>query len=237
MLFTERELYQREGKQSIVGIDEAGRGCLAGPLSVAAVVFPKLFFTQAVPEELKVVRDSKLLSPQEREKSYQIVKKQALFAENVYISNRIIDEINVNRATERAVLYLVRRLQKRGFECLSLLIDGNLKFPLIEQSFPALDYRSIVKGDSRVLSIAAASIIAKVKRDHRMQIASKHFPAYHLEQNKGYPTKAHRSQIKKLGLSAIHRHSYSSFASSSNSITASYSQKKPDLFMRSLDYG
>ena len=211
LLLTERELYHREGEghRTVVGIDEAGRGSLAGPLSVAAVVFPKLYFTEAFPPELDAVRDSKLLNPEERERSYLLVRKLALFAENVYISNRVIDRINVNKATELAILYLVRRLQKRCFENLSLLIDGNLKFPLLKQSFPLLNYKSIIKGDSLVLSIAAASIVAKVKRDRRMRILAKYFPAYHLEQNKGYPTERHRSQIKKIGPSAIHRRSYS----------------------------
>ena len=210
MLDTEKDFYEQGGKGSVLGIDEAGRGSLAGPLSVAAVLFPKSFFTQSLPSELKTICDSKLLTPAKRKVSFHLIREQALFAENVYVSNRMIDKININKATELAILHLLRRLQKRPFGSLFLLIDGNLKFPLLEQRFPFVSYRSIVKGDSSVLSIAAASIIAKVKRDQRMRILSKYFPSYSLEKHKGYPTKSHRSQIKKLGLSPIHRYSYSS---------------------------
>lgn len=208
-LSTEREFYHLQEDRIAVGIDEAGRGSLAGPLSVGAVVFPKLFFTERFPLELRAVFDSKLLRPQERERVYSLIRELAEFAENVYISSRTIDKINVNRATELAIFYLVRRLRKRYSDRLFLLIDGNLKFPLIEKSFPFVGYRSIVKGDSLVFSIAAASVLAKVQRDRRMGILSKYFPVYELEKNKGYPTQRHRSQIKKLGISAIHRRSYS----------------------------
>ena len=111
----EHELYQSQVKM-VVGIDEAGRGSLAGPVSIAAVAFPQNLFTDGIPAELGSIQDSKQLSPTKRELAFTLIQRWAIFAENVYISPRVIDRVNINKATELGVIYLVRRLlQNQNF--------------------------------------------------------------------------------------------------------------------------
>ncbi len=208
----EKFLYYRSKQaRAVVGIDEAGRGSLSGPVAVSAVVFPSCLFSQRQCDDLhflKNVDDSKKLTAKQRENCYFHIRKWAVFAETVYISNRHIDRMNINKATEYGIVCLVRRLHTRYFAQLHLLVDGNFRLPLLKQIFPFVPYVSIIKGDSRVFSIAAASIIAKVDRDKRMGKLAKLFPAYTWEKNKGYPTLSHRKQIKKIGMSGFHRLSY-----------------------------
>ena len=201
----------------VLGVDEAGRGSLAGPLGVAAVAFSKSFFLDLANAKVSArnvsmpsIQDSKQLSPLAREKSYSIIKKYASFVAIVYVSNRIIDRTNINLSTERAIIALIRRVQtNRNYQKLILLVDGNMRFPLIEENkFPLVKYKSIVKGDKNIFSIAAASIIAKVRRDQRISNLARYFPEYNWDKNKGYPTIEHRTQIKRLGITPLHRQSY-----------------------------
>ncbi len=205
----EKQIYLQR-KATIVGIDEAGRGCLAGPVTVGAAVFPqRVFVSKDLPSELQGLGDSKKLSPQRRELYNGLVRKWGLFAQTVFISNRCIDRININKAIELGIFYLVCRLKKQGFGQLYLLVDGNYRFAWLKEKFPSLCYESIIKGDETIFSIGAASILAKVSRDRRMQALARLFPGYYWEKNKGYPTQTHRSQIQKLGITPLHRKSYS----------------------------
>lgn len=203
----ERELYQK-GIEHVIGIDEAGRGALAGPVSVGAVIFQRDFFFKELLPALHKVRDSKKLTPKQRKQSEIAIRQNALFSEVAYPSHRLIDKININKAIELGIIHLIQRIQYQGISKPYLLIDGNYRLAQLQQSFPQLAYKSIIKGDDRIFSIAAASILAKVGRDQRMQNMAKIYPDYYWEQNKGYGTLRHRQQIHLVGLSCLHRRSY-----------------------------
>ena len=200
--------HYRRSSQILVGVDEAGRGSLAGPVATAAVYFPSHLFTGNLPTELVGLRDSKQLSPLQREQFYSGIKKYALFSSVILISNRLIDKININRAIEFGIICLARRLQKQYSDHPFFLVDGNYQLLKFKKAYSNWDIRSIVRGDQRIFSIAAASILAKVYRDRRMQSFAKIFPSYQFERNKGYPTASHRNEIKTRGLSILHRHTY-----------------------------
>ena len=203
----ERELYQK-GINCIVGIDEVGRGALAGPVGVGAVIFPRnLFFTELLPT-LRNIRDSKKLSPKQRSEYAIAIRQTAIFSETVYPSRLLIDRVNINKAIELGIIHLIRRIQCYGIEKPYLLVDGNYRFLQLQQNFSKIQYESIVKGDDRIFSIAAASIIAKVGRDQRMKVMAKIYPDYYWGKNKGYGSLQHRQQICLLGLSNLHRRSY-----------------------------
>ena len=193
----------------VAGIDEAGRGPLAGPVSVGIASFDPEFFEAPVPPELEALDDSKNLKPAVREALYPAVLRHARFAAAVHVSSRLVDRLRIAAALEFAILRSLRRAELAGHAPLTALLDGNYKLPRVRQAFPWLDAHSIVKGDSRVLSIAAASIMAKVSRDRRMERYGKMFPGYGLEQHKGYGTAAHRIAIQERGPCPIHRRSYS----------------------------
>ena len=172
------------------GCDEAGRGCLAGPVFAAAVILPKDF-------KNPLLTDSKLLSEKEREQLRPIIQQEAIAWAVAQVSPREIDEINILNASFLAMHRAIDQLKIRPE---SLLIDGNRFTP-----YPFVPHNCIVKGDSKYLSIAAASILAKTYRDDYMhQIAVQH-PGYHWTSNKGYPTKAHRKAIAELGTTSYHR--------------------------------
>lgn len=207
----------------VAGLDEAGRGALAGPVSVGLAVFePALFAPEpgapgrAVLEDLALLDDSKKLSPRRREALLPLVKRHAHFASCAMVSARQIDEMGINPAIEKAMILLVRRfhraLDRSGGALrplpISLLLDGNYRFPALAAEPGVKRCESIVRGDSRVFSIAAASILAKVLRDARMSRYDRLFPGYGLASHKGYGTEAHRRSMARLGLSPIHRKSY-----------------------------
>jgi len=172
------------------GCDEAGRGCLAGPVVAAAVILPANFKNSHL-------NDSKLLSEKRRDELAPIIKEKAIAYGIGVVDHREIDEINILNASFEA---MHRAIQNLGQVPDFLLIDGNRFNP-----YPSIDHACIVKGDSKFLSIAAASVLAKTHRDFLMHELHDEFPNYGWSQNKGYPTKAHRAMIKTYGPSPFHR--------------------------------
>ncbi len=180
------------GIEYIAGVDEAGRGPVAGPVTAAAVILP----LDAIIEN---VRDSKLLTERKRESVAASVKEKALDYSIAHIPNATIDSVNILNATRLAVRTAVETLKIKPHV---VLIDG--KFLNIKD----LTCISVVKGDSTVFSIAAASIIAKTARDELMYSYAKEFPEYSFERNKGYLTAKHLEAIRRHGFSPIHRRSF-----------------------------
>ena len=199
MMEYENELYGR-GVRYIAGIDEVGRGPLAGPVTAAAVILPADF---SVPG----VDDSKKLTARKRESLFDVIVEHSLAYGIGMIDNYIIDEINILEATRRAMKAAVceagaRLGEKYGASLEHLLIDAvALKDVEIPQT-------SIIKGDTLSVSIAAASIIAKVTRDRLMCGYHEMYPYYGFDRNKGYGTKAHYEGISKHGICEIHRRSF-----------------------------
>lgn len=176
----------------VAGVDEAGRGPLAGPVVAGAVILD-------AENPINGLKDSKQLSAARRERLFDEIREKALAWSVAYASVAEIDSINILQATLLAMQRAVNALQP-GAE--HALIDGN-RCP--ELCCPA---QAIVKGDSRVAAISAASILAKVTRDREMQALDALYPGYGLAQHKGYPSKAHIEALERLGVSAIHRRSY-----------------------------
>ena len=175
------------------GCDEAGRGCLAGPVVASAVILPKNF-------KNKLLTDSKKLSERQRFLLRPIILKQAIAWGLGIVSNEEIDEINILNAS---FLAMHRAITELSVKPNLLLIDGNRFNP-----YENLEYHCIIKGDSKYLSIAAASILAKTYRDEIMTAIDKDFPIYQWYKNKGYPTKKHREAIIKHGYTEHHRQSF-----------------------------
>jgi ribonuclease HII len=187
----EKIAYQ-EGYQIIAGIDEAGRGPLAGPVVAAAVILPPGYLNSEI-------KDSKKLSAGKREELYEIINKEAVAIGMMVVDADIIDRVNILQATLQAMRDAVLELPASPD---FLLIDGNQRIPILTPQKP------IVKGDSLSISIAAASIIAKVSRDRIMEMYHRQFPQYNFQQNKGYGTKEHLDAIKQFGICKIHRNSF-----------------------------
>ncbi len=183
-----------QGLQYIAGVDEVGRGPLAGPVVCAAVVMP------LGEEEIIVgVDDSKKLSQKKRELLAEEIKKRALAYTIVEVSEKEIDEINILEATK---LGMKRALETLAIPPQTVLTDGNMTLDI---SFPQ---RSVIHGDALSYSIGAASIIAKVYRDRLMDEFAKQYPQYAFESNKGYGTAAHIQAIQEYGLCPIHRRTF-----------------------------
>ena len=175
------------------GLDEAGRGCLSGPVVASAVILPKYY-------QHKLLNDSKQLTKKQREMLRVDIIRDALAYEIAEVSNQEIDEINILKASMKAMHLAVDKLIIRPEH---LLIDGN-RFPV----YPPIPHTCVVKGDSKFLSIAAASILAKTYRDDLMENFAKEFPEYGWEQNAGYPTLKHRKAILEYGVTVHHRLTY-----------------------------
>ncbi|HHT03139.1 MAG TPA: ribonuclease HII [Bacteroidales bacterium] len=175
------------------GIDEAGRGCLSGPVVAAAVILPKGFSNQ-------ILNDSKQLSHKKRKQLREIIEKEALAFSVSFVDNNEIDEINILQASFLAMTQAAESLRTKPE---ILLIDGN-RF----KSKTNIPYICIIKGDTKYQSIAAASILAKTYRDDYMEELAKEYPHYSWQNNKGYPTKAHRKAIKDYGISPFHRKTF-----------------------------
>ncbi len=175
------------------GTDESGRGCLAGPVTAAAIILP----SGIIDERLN---DSKLLSEKTRNFLQPIVKNKAICYAISHISPKEIDKINILNASILAMHHCIGQLDPRPEY---IIVDGNRFKP-----FQNIPYQTIVKGDSKYLSIAAASILAKTTRDAYMEIIHEEFPMYNWKQNKGYPTKEHRAAIQKYGITKYHRKSF-----------------------------
>lgn len=175
------------------GLDEAGRGCLCGPVVAAAVILPKGFSNE-------ILNDSKQLTEKKRKELRIIIEKEALDYAVSFVSNEEIDEINILNASFLAMTKSVEKLKTKPQ---LLLIDGN-RFRTSLQ----IPYKCIVKGDAKYQSIAAASILAKTYRDEYMDNLAKEYPQYDWQNNKGYPTKKHRQAIKENGITSHHRKTF-----------------------------
>ncbi|HCI56000.1 MAG TPA: ribonuclease HII [Bacteroidales bacterium] len=180
------------------GCDEAGRGCLAGPVVAAAVIFPKNYRNN-------LINDSKKLTSKTREKLRNEIISSAIAWSVAFVDNREIDALNILRATIKAMHLALDGLSvKPEF----ILIDGNKFFP-----YRGIGYKTIVRGDSLFLSIAAASILAKTFRDDYMIKIHNEYSVYDWDKNKGYSTALHREAIKSYGISPYHRKSFTLFES------------------------
>lgn len=175
------------------GTDEAGRGCLAGPVTAAAVILPENF-------ELALLNDSKQLSEKIREHLRPLIQEKALCYHVTNIEPEIIDEINILNASIKAMQECIVKLNPVPEY---IIVDGN-RFKAINN----IPHSCIIKGDGKYLSIAAASILAKTYRDDYMNMIHEEYPMYNWKQNKGYPTKQHREAIKKYGITKYHRKSF-----------------------------
>tara|TARA_R110002124_G_C8967526_1_gene514692 strand:- start:5639 stop:6241 length:603 start_codon:yes stop_codon:yes gene_type:complete len=175
------------------GTDEAGRGCLAGPVTAAAVILPLSFSNS-------LLNDSKQLSEKNRNILKPIIETEATSFAFQHINETEIDSINILNASIKAMHCSITKLKITPNY---IIVDGN-KF----KSYRNIPHKTIIKGDSKFLSIAAASILAKTYRDLYMEKIHKEFPMYNWKQNKGYPTKEHRAAIKKYGITKYHRKSF-----------------------------
>ncbi|MCL4511337.1 MAG: ribonuclease HII [Bacteroidetes bacterium] len=191
--FEFEEMLRRGGVEYIAGVDEAGRGPVAGPVTAAAVILP-------IGKFIENVRDSKQLTGNQRESVAAAIKENAIDFSVAHIPNETIDSINILNATRLAVLKAIESLKIKPQV---ILIDG--KFLNLKN----MTCISIVKGDSTIFSIAAASILAKTSRDALMLRYAEDFPLYSFEKNKGYLTMEHLQAIRAHGYSLIHRKSFS----------------------------
>ena len=199
MLYYERKL-KKEGFNLIIGVDEAGRGPLAGPVVAAAAALNTYRFKHRID-------DSKKLTSLGREKAFPEIISKCVFGIGV-VSEKTIDRVNILKATrlamEQAVASLIDKLPPAKRRHIHIIVDGNLSLDI------DLPYTCIIEGDSKSKSIACASILAKVTRDRMMQLYDRIYPEYGFTRHKGYPTRMHRAILKKLGPCVIHRKSFCS---------------------------
>mgnify|MGYP004626964105 FL=1 len=189
LLKYEKELY-KEGYELIAGTDEAGRGPLCGPVVAAAVILPKNY-------KLEGLNDSKQLSEKKRDKYFEIIKKDAISYGISIVDAKTIDEINIYEASRKAMLEAISKL------------DVTPDFVLTDaMPLPMDNSKAIIHGDALSLSIAAASVLAKVTRDEIMYELDKKYPEYGFKNHKGYPTKKHLENIKKYGILDNYRLTY-----------------------------
>lgn len=175
------------------GTDEAGRGCLAGPVTAAAVILPDDFYDP-------LLTDSKQLNEKQREQLRAIVEKEAISWAVTHVMMDEIDQLNILKASITAMQRSILRLDPKPEY---IAVDGNRFYTL-----DGYQHQCVIKGDGKYLNIAAASILAKTHRDSFMQKIDLEFPAYGWKQNKGYPTKAHRAAIWAHGITPYHRRSF-----------------------------
>jgi ribonuclease HII len=175
------------------GTDEAGRGCLAGPVTAAAVILPEDF-------KLDLLNDSKQLSEKIREQLKPLIEAQAISYSITHLDHSVVDEINILNASIKAMQECILKLNPIPNY---IIVDGNRFKPINN-----IPFSTIVKGDSKYLSIAAASVLAKTYRDEYMNKIHEEFPMYNWKKNKGYPTMEHREAIRKYGVSKYHRMSF-----------------------------
>lgn len=180
-------------KETEAGCDEAGRGCLAGPVFAAAVILPSNI-------KIPLLNDSKQLNAKLRESLRDEIREKAIAWAVASVSNREIDQVNIYKAS---MLAMHRAIEKLSSQPGYLLVDGKLFIP-----YKKIPYSCIVKGDSKFYSIAAASVLAKTYRDDYMRKLHAELPYYQWDKNKGYPTRAHRQAIKDYGVSPYHRRTF-----------------------------
>jgi ribonuclease HII len=189
---TKLKSFHTEGKIE-AGIDEVGRGCLAGPVVASAVILPSDF-------DYDIVKDSKKLSEKRRKEAYELIKEYAIEYSVSFVKAEDIDEINIGKATMAAMHKCVEKLDNQPEH---LLVDGN-----VFDGYMEIPYTTVVKGDNTYYSIAAASIMAKVTRDEYMKEQHERFPIYKWDSNKGYGSKVHRDAIVEHGISPFHRKTF-----------------------------
>jgi ribonuclease HII len=194
----EQNLWQ-SGLSLVAGFDEAGRGALAGPVAVGAVILPA--DAPHLPQALACSRDSKQMTARQRERCTPLIKETALMWSVAFADANEIDEIGIVAATRLAAARALAKLTRIPDY---LLTDFRLELPEFD-----IPQTSLVKGDARSLSIASASVLAKTERDALMRTLDERYPGYGLGQNKGYGTQAHRSALMRLGYSPIHRKTFS----------------------------
>lgn len=175
------------------GTDEAGRGCLAGPVTAAAVILPKNF-------KNSILNDSKQLSEKKRDLLKPIIESQAFTFAVAHVFQEEIDDINILNAS---ILAMHKSIEQLHPQPEFIIVDGNRFKP-----FKDIPFETIIKGDSKYLSIAAASVLAKTYRDLYMNTIHEEFPMYNWKKNKGYPTKEHRQAIREFGVTKYHRKSF-----------------------------
>ena len=183
--------YQRDVIEC--GTDEAGRGCLAGPVVAAAVILPLRFRNKLLNDSKKVTRDTRNILK-------KVIEKKALCYSVSFIDNDKVDEINILNASILAMHHCVNSLNIQPGH---ILVDGNRFKP-----YPNIPHLCVIKGDGKYLNIAAASILAKTYRDAYMESLHEEYPMYNWKQNKGYPTLEHREAIEKYGITRYHRKSF-----------------------------
>lgn len=175
------------------GCDEAGRGCLAGPVFAAAVILPDNFSNQ-------LLNDSKQLTEKQREKLRPIIEQEAVAWAVAQVDNHEIDRINILNAS---ILAMHKALDALSIRPEHIIVDGN-RF----KQYDTIPHLCIIKGDGRYMSIAAASVLAKTHRDEYMQKIHQEYPNYNWQKNKGYPTADHRNAIAQFGITNYHRSSF-----------------------------
>ena len=181
------------GVQYEAGTDEAGRGCLAGPVTAAAVILPDSFCDE-------LLNDSKQLTERDRESLRPIIEQDALCFSVTHLAQDIIDEVNILNASIRAMQECIGKLKTVP---LHIIVDGNRFKPIGK-----IPYTCIIQGDAQYMSIAAASVLAKTYRDEFMCRIHEEYPMYNWKQNKGYPTPEHREAIRRYGITPYHRKSF-----------------------------
>ena len=175
------------------GTDEAGRGCLSGPVVAAAVILPEKFHHE-------LLNDSKQLSEKKRQELRPYIEEQALAYAVAFVDHKEVDEINVLQAS---IMGMHRSIEQLSLQPEFIIVDGN-KF----KSYKEIPHQTIVKGDAKFMSIAAASVLAKTYRDEYMEKIHKEYPQYNWKKNKGYPTKEHREAIREFGITQYHRKTF-----------------------------
>ena len=198
-------------KKYLIGVDEVGRGPVAGPVAVGVVAY-EISQENFLKEELKEAKDSKKMTEKKREEVFKKIEKlkkeKKIFAKVSFVSAKNIDKIGIVPAIQKALDLSIKNILEeievqKDFSNLILKLDGGLKF-----NQKIKNQKTIIKGDQKEFVISLASIVAKVLRDRKMIQLSKKYPEYFLEKNKGYGTKQHLEAVKKYGLSEIHRKSF-----------------------------
>ena len=202
-LFLFDKTYHDKGCSLLAGIDEAGRGPLAGPVTAAAVILSK-------GTDIPSLNDSKKLTPKKRDSLFEIIQEKAIAFSIISVDNEVIDKINILQATFLAMKNAIEALKIKPELC---LIDGNHKVPNLNFSQEA-----VIDGDAKSAAIAAASILAKVTRDKIMLELAKQYPNYCFEKHKGYGTKVHLEAIAKFGPCPIHRKTFAPLSSLRNAV-------------------